>query len=330
MITSNLDIAIGIILIVFSTCGLVRGFLKEISSVVNWFGSFYLTSIIKPFVRPFFEDKIQIPFLLDTVMNVVVFVVLIIVISVITNYISITLKKIIPAGINGSIGMLCGFLRGFLISAIIIAFVKIVYDKANNKPEWIENSHIYNSISYDGNIFVNMLNNIFGDYTKEEVKNDKKEKEYLNNRFRQSNEKKKREFDRVFDIINENYEDEFSDNGKNTDDINKEQVINNEIARDVRGNVKKGEDDYNFGNINKNKDNFNNKISIDNVDIVDIVDDGSIDETGGNLLLNKEDKSNVVNDKSVNKDALNNVVNNNDGVENGIGELNRLIEVVVE
>ena len=317
MITSNLDIAIGIILIVFSTCGLIRGFLKEISSVVNWFGSFYLTSVIKPFVRPFFEDKIQIPFLLDTVMNVVVFVVLIIVISVITNYISITLKKIIPAGINGSIGMLCGFLRGFLVSAIIIAFVKIVYDKTNNKPEWIENSHIYNSISYDGNIFVNMLNNIFGDYKKEEKKEDGKDKEYLNNRFRQSNEKKKREFDRVFDIINENYEDEFDDKNskilmENVKNNTKETVSG---ARDVRGIVR-----------DVNKDGFNNKLSTDNIDIADTVDNSGIDKTEVNVSLNKGDKSNVVNDESMDKKALNNVVDNGSGSD----ELDKLIEVVVE
>ena len=79
MITSNFDTTIAIILIFFSTCGLIRGFLKEISSVVNWFGSFYLTSAIKPFVRPFFEEKIQIPFLLDTIMNITIFVVLIVV-----------------------------------------------------------------------------------------------------------------------------------------------------------------------------------------------------------------------------------------------------------
>ena len=326
MITSNLDIAIGIILIVFSTCGLVRGFLKEISSVVNWFGSFYLTSIIKPFVRPFFEDKIQIPFLLDTVMNVVVFVVLIIVISVITNYISITLKKIIPASINGSIGMLCGFLRGFLISAIIIAFVKIVYDKANNKPEWIENSHIYNSISYDGNIFVNMLNNIFGDYTKEEVKNDKKEKEYLNNRFRQSNEKKKREFDRVFDIINENYEDEFDNKDnkiliENVKDNTKETT--NSVVQDVRGIVR-----------DVNKDSFGNNLGAGGVDVVDNMDNDGIGKAEGNILLDEENKSNVVNDESMDKKVLSNIVNNNnddDGGNNvGGDELNRLIEVVVE
>ena len=325
MITSNLDIAIGIILIVFSTCGLVRGFLKEISSVVNWFGSFYLTSIIKPFVRPFFEDKIQIPFLLDTVMNVVVFVVLIIVISVITNYISITLKKIIPASINGSIGMLCGFLRGFLISAIIIAFVKIVYDKANNKPEWIENSHIYNSISYDGNIFVNMLNNIFGDYKKEEKKEDGKDKEYLNNRFRQSNEKKKREFDRVFDIINENYEDEFDNKDnkiliENVKDNTKETT--NSVVQDIKGIV-----------MGVNKDSFGNNLGAGGVDVVDNMDNDGIDKAEGNILLDEENKSNVVNDESMDKKVLNNIVNNSDGGGgNNVGgdELDRLIEVVVE
>ena len=121
MITSNFDIVIAVILMFFSFVGLIRGFLKELSSVINWFGSLYLTSIIKPFINPLFEDKIKIPFLLDMVVNIVVFVGLVIVISIITNYLSIILRRLIPATINGGLGFLFGLLKGVLLSFLIIA-----------------------------------------------------------------------------------------------------------------------------------------------------------------------------------------------------------------
>lgn len=183
MITSNLDIFIGILLIFFSAYGLIRGFLKEISSVFNWFAPFYLTSTIKPLVKPLFENKIQIPFLLDIILNITVFIGLMILFSILTNFISIILKKIIPSNVNGSLGLVFGFVKGFLICSILIAFVKILYDKSKDKPEWVKNSYVYNSISNENNFFVNMLNNILGDFAIEKNKDEIKEKKQYKNRF---------------------------------------------------------------------------------------------------------------------------------------------------
>lgn len=169
MIGSGLDSVLAFIIIFFSAFGLIRGFLKEISSLLIWFGSFYLTSTLKPYLLPFFADKIKIPFLLDTIINVASFAILITVLSIISNYLTIILKKIIPSNIDGTLGIIIGFVKGFLISALIIAFIKILYDKSNNKPLWINNSKVYNSISYNDNMFVGMLYNIFGDYGKEKI-----------------------------------------------------------------------------------------------------------------------------------------------------------------
>ena len=166
MITSNFDIVIATILMFFSFMGLIRGFLKELSSVINWFGSLYLTSIIKPFINPLFEDKIKIPFLLDMVVNIVVFVGLIIIISIITNYLSIILRKLIPATINGGLGFLFGLLKGILLSLLIIAFMRIAYNK--NLPDYLKNSTIYNKVLKD-EFFVDILYNIFGDFSKESI-----------------------------------------------------------------------------------------------------------------------------------------------------------------
>ena len=166
MITSNFDIVIATILMFFSFMGLIRGFLKELSSVINWFGSLYLTSIIKPFINPLFEDKIKIPFLLDMVVNIVVFVGLIIIISIITNYLSIILRKLIPATINGGLGFLFGLLKGILLSLLIIAFMRIAYNK--NLPDYLKNSTIYNKVLKD-EFFVDILHNIFGDFSKESI-----------------------------------------------------------------------------------------------------------------------------------------------------------------
>ena len=222
MLTSNLDIIIVAILIFFSVCGLIRGVLKEISSVVNWFGSFYLTSLVKPIIRPLFEDKIKIPLLLEAVVNIVVFILLVILLSMLTNYLSILIRKLIPHSINSTLGLMCGFLRGFLLSAVIAAFIKIVYHKTESKPNWITQSYVYNSMSYENNIFVNMLNNIFWDY-RDSITNSKN----IDNKTKtdELKEKTKEAFDKIgVDIeniknidINENVDKMFDETIKKTD-----------------------------------------------------------------------------------------------------------------
>lgn len=225
MLTSNFDIVIAVILMLFSLIGLVRGFFKEISSIINWFGSFYLTSKFKPLIKPLFEDKIQIPFLLDMVVNIVVFVGLIIILSIITNYLSVILKKLIPSSLNGTLGFLLGLLKGALLSLLIIAFMKTVYDK--NTPKYLENSVVYTSISSD-DIFVDMLNNIFGDFAKE-----KTEKE-INDKI---NKVKK-------DIV-ENISDNLEKKVNDVIDTTKENIKNNIEDIDIVNDISKGIEDVN-------------------------------------------------------------------------------------
>lgn len=204
MFTSTFDTIIAIILMFLSFVGLIRGFLKEVSSIANWFGSFYLTSVIKPFISPFFEDKIKIPFLMDMVVNVLVFVGLMIVISIITNYLTVILKKLIPSSLNGSLGFIFGLLKGILLSLLIIAFLKIAYNKKT--PDYLENSIIYTAVSSD-DIFVRMLSNIFGDFAKE--------KESIDDLLNEIDETSKKELDEKIDDISKNIGEKIYNTHKN-------------------------------------------------------------------------------------------------------------------
>jgi membrane protein required for colicin V production len=142
--------------------GLIRGFLKELFSIINWSSSFYLTSMFKPLVIPILKSKIKIPFLLDIVSNLMIFAILIIVITISTNYLLSVVKKIIPNPTNSGLGFIFGLLKGFLIAGIVVSFIKILYKNSSEKPDWIVNSYIYNSIDGD-NVFTEILKNMLGD-----------------------------------------------------------------------------------------------------------------------------------------------------------------------
>ncbi|MDR1494951.1 MAG: CvpA family protein [Rickettsiales bacterium] len=166
----NLDLCVVLILLFLSLIGLIRGFLKETVSILNWFGSFYFTSLAKPIAVSLLRNRITTPFLLDIVSNAVLFVFFVILLSLINNYIVSKIGEFIPTSVNRSLGFAFGLLKGVLISMIVLASINILYRSPNvSDPLWLENSIAYRYFnSPDGSVFVGILERIFGDLIKEE------------------------------------------------------------------------------------------------------------------------------------------------------------------
>lgn len=206
MILSNLDLSLSIVILSFSLIGLVRGFLNEVTSIINWFGAFYLTSIIKPFFVVFLQKKITVPFLPDIIANIILFVIFIIILSISTNYILLSIKKILPASVNVVFGFIFGAFKGVLLSILFLSSINIIYKNTDPKEQrWLEKSVIYglyNDIG-DKNIFSKSIESILGDMLKESsIDNTKKiiEKN-IKNETKKLNEVNKKDMDKLLDLI---------------------------------------------------------------------------------------------------------------------------------
>lgn len=202
-------ILIGVVLF-FGLIGLIRGFIKEVCSIINWVTTFYLTAFLKPILLDIF--KINIPFLGDLIVNSVLFVVIIIIISLITKQISFIFKKLINTEINLVLGFCFGFIKGSLIILLLLSTCSILYK--DKKNQFLENSFIFNNTVSAQNDVNSILKTLFGDFIQEkQVKvkkhlEDKKieeiktiidtENKILNIKENNKNEKKKDE-----DIIEE-------------------------------------------------------------------------------------------------------------------------------
>ena len=115
---------VGIILI-FGFIGVIRGFLKELTSIFNWMTTCYLTSLIKPFVLTYLN--IEIPFFGDLVVNSILFVILIILVSVMSNLFISFFKEYVNGEINSILGLIFGCLKGYLIVLLILSFRNLLY-----------------------------------------------------------------------------------------------------------------------------------------------------------------------------------------------------------
>ncbi|MDR2778485.1 MAG: CvpA family protein, partial [Rickettsiales bacterium] len=166
---SSLDLWVVVILLIISLIGLLRGFLSEVASISNWFGSLYLTSLAKPFLANLLRNKISTPFLLDIVSNVILFVFCMIVLSIVNSYLTTEIEKFLPVHVNRTFGFLFGLIKGFLISVIILASLDILYRDPNiEEPNWLKDSIAFSYFNdASGNIFVGILERILGDMIKE-------------------------------------------------------------------------------------------------------------------------------------------------------------------
>lgn len=216
-IASSLDSFLVFLVFTLSIIGFIRGFLKEIASIINWFGSFYLISVFKPFVVPLLKDKIQIPFLLDITVNSIIFVILIIVISILNNYLISMIKKVVPNITNNGLGFLFGFMKGLLITGFIVAFLNIVYKKTTQLPMWLDNSYIYNSVKIENSIFSNIIESILGDLNN------------VNKKIEISNSNTNKNIEKIKDKIIEKTTDLKDDIGDNIEEMikNDKRNINN-------------------------------------------------------------------------------------------------------
>jgi membrane protein required for colicin V production len=178
ILQSNLDLWLATIVLFLAAIGTFRGFLKEITSILNWFGSLYLTSLAKPVAVNALRSKITTPFLLDIVSNAVLFVLSMIALSIFSNYLVVKIEEILPSSVNRTLGAIFGFIKGFLISMIVLASLRILYRGPDiNKPNWLENSLAYNKYFDNSNSdsFVDALEIIFGDMIKEKKDDPKRQ-----------------------------------------------------------------------------------------------------------------------------------------------------------
>ena len=165
------QIFIGIILI-FAFIGVIRGFLKELTSIFNWVVTCYLTSIIKPFALKYLN--IEIPFFADLIVNFVLFVILIIIVSLLSNLFVSFFKEHMEGEINSILGLVFGGLKGYLIVLLILSFRNMIYkDKTDN--EFIKNCKVCRLTKVHQNETQRLLEILLGDFiNKTNIEDDNK------------------------------------------------------------------------------------------------------------------------------------------------------------
>jgi membrane protein required for colicin V production len=135
------DIFVIVLVVLSALVGLMRGFIREVLSVVSWVGAAFVTlwsfDWSRAIARDLLKTMIDNPTVHDVAGATVVFVVSLIIFSVISHFIA----SLVTGGVLGAIDRSLGFLFGVARGALLVGLAYIAVDwwvPAAQQPPWIK------------------------------------------------------------------------------------------------------------------------------------------------------------------------------------------------
>ncbi len=126
-------------LLVSAVLSLIRGFTKEVFSIVNWVIAIYAALFFSPLVKPLISPYINIVAVVNIGAFLAVFLVVFVVASLITNAIAERFKKHTPGVLDHTLGVAFGLARGTLIVCLAY-FALVLAIPERQHPDWVRNA----------------------------------------------------------------------------------------------------------------------------------------------------------------------------------------------
>lgn len=153
----------------FILLGLLRGFVREVFSIINWIAASIATIYLRPVISGMILEKINIPIVADLISNSFLFTTTLIIVSIITSNIARIFRNSVPGPVNVTLGAGFGMVKGYLLSALIFATVFNIYGGSDLServgPEWLQSSQTYRPLSLGAHVIKPLTDALFGSFS---------------------------------------------------------------------------------------------------------------------------------------------------------------------
>ncbi len=133
---TGFDIAIIVFIVASGLFAFVRGFIKEVLSIIAWFGASVAALYAVPYLRPIALRFTPSEELAGAASAFVAFIVALIVLSLITAAIANRVKDSPAGGIDRTFGFVFGLVRGALLACLVYAAMLVVMPALDTAPQW--------------------------------------------------------------------------------------------------------------------------------------------------------------------------------------------------
>ncbi|HYB11221.1 MAG TPA: CvpA family protein [Alphaproteobacteria bacterium] len=132
------DIVVIIIILLSALFALIRGFVKEVLSVVGWVGAAFATLYLFSYVTPWFRNFIAIPWLADGAAGVTIFVIALVILSAISHAIAQRVHQSSFSALDKSLGLVFGLVRGIVIVCLGYLALGWAVSSPDDYPSWVK------------------------------------------------------------------------------------------------------------------------------------------------------------------------------------------------
>ena len=133
---TGFDIAIIVFVVASGLFAFVRGFIKEVLSIIAWFGASVAALYAVPYLHPFALRFTPSDRLASAASAFVAFIVALIVLSLITAAIANRVKDSPAGGIDRTFGFVFGLARGALLACLVYAAMLVIMPALEASPQW--------------------------------------------------------------------------------------------------------------------------------------------------------------------------------------------------
>lgn len=133
------DLIVVAVILFSALLAMVRGFSREILSLVAWALSAFIAYLAYPYLLPFVQNLLNEPKLAIPGAFAIIFIVALLILSLVTSRIADYIIDSRAGVLDRSLGFVFGLARGILILAVAVAFWNWLVGDAQS-PDWIRNA----------------------------------------------------------------------------------------------------------------------------------------------------------------------------------------------
>lgn len=152
------DLAIIGIMVLSGVLALMRGFTREVFSILSWAGASFVTLWLFPPLLP--TGRSLLGFLptiaRDVTTGALIFMVALVALSYVTTKLTEKVRGNAPGNWDGTAGFMFGLVRGFLVVAILFLFYGWVVQPKKD-PAWIASAKLLPAIKKTDQAFVDIV-----------------------------------------------------------------------------------------------------------------------------------------------------------------------------
>ncbi len=150
------DLGVLGILLISAFFAFLRGFTKEVLSILGWAGAAFVTFIAFNPLKPFARHYLSPHYLADGVTGTAIFLVVLLILSLISHAIASRVRASAVSALDRSLGFLFGLARGAIVICIAYLLVSWVLPQTE-QPSWLLSARSLPLMKEGGNLLLGFL-----------------------------------------------------------------------------------------------------------------------------------------------------------------------------